>query len=214
MAGFEFVRSVGGQRDIPVKRQMVASGTITKGDGLEFSSGKLQRANAQTDKPLFIAAEDATSTSTSQTLVAMYPHGAGQNIFRVAFTPLVDGLACQSNASTTTVKVALTDGSSSDLVGGLVYVVELDQYRVITANTYSSNVVTITVAEAFTTAPTTTHTCRVVPFGFGTTALKLDSSNPHKAISNAIADLTGGNVRIWDVDMKRKVAEVVFPYIV
>jgi hypothetical protein len=54
----------------------------------------------------------------------------------------------------------------------------------------------------------------VVPFGFGTTALKLDSSNPHKAISNAIADLTGGNVRIWDVDMKRKVAEVVFPYIV
>lgn len=214
MAGFNFLKSVGGQRDIPVKLQMIASGTITKGDALEFASGKLQRCNGQTDKPLFIAAEDATSTSTSLTKVACYPHGAGQSIFEVAHTPLVDGVACNSNASTTTVICALTDGSTSDLVGGLVYIPELDQTRVITANTYSSNVVTITVAEAFTVAPTTTHTARITAFGFGTTALKLDGTNYHKAISSARADITGGNVRVWDVDLKNKVVQVVFPFVV
>jgi hypothetical protein len=210
MAGFKYKKSRAGTTDVQrPKLQMIASGTITKGDALEFASGKLQRCSAQADTVRFIADEDATSTATSLTKLAVIDTGAGLNVFEVAFTPLVNGTACESNASTTTVKVALTDGSQDDLVGGLVYVPELDETRIITANTYSSNVVTITVAEAFSVAPTTTHTCRIVPFGFGTTALKLHST-PYNGISAAIADISGGKVSVYNVNMKDRTAEVCF----
>lgn len=208
MPGFEWNQNLCGGRDVTHKLQIKASATVAAGDALEFADGKLQRCSAQADLPRYVALEGATSTATSLTKISVIPTFG--NVFNVSFTPLVNDLAGQSNATTTNVKVALADGSANDLAGGLVYVKELDETRLIVSNTYSSNVVTIVVAEAFSVAPTTTHTIRVVPFGPGTNALKLDSTNPHKAISVAIADITGGKVSIFDVDMKRKVAKVSF----
>lgn len=211
MAGFRYNNSRGGLRDVSrTKLQMKASASISKGDALEFASGKLQRVSAATDIPRYIAAESATSTATSLTLVDVIDTALGLALFDVDITPLVNGTACESNSTTTTVKVALADGSSSDLVGGLVYIPELNETRIITANTYSSNVVTITVAEAFSVAPTTTHTCRLVPFGFGTVDMKLHATNFYNSISVIRAELGSGHVVIHDVDMEKKVATVCF----
>ena len=211
MAGFRYIKSRAGTTDVARKKlQIAASATVAKNDALEFVDGKLKRVNAATDSPKYIAGEDATATATSITKIHVIDCAESMSLFEVDFTPLINGTACNSNSTATQVVVALTDGTTDDLKGGLVYIPELNETRIITGNTYSSNVVTITVAEAFSTAPTTTHTCRVVPFGFGTTALKLHASNMHNAISSAIADITGGKVSIYDVDMEKKVATVFF----
>jgi hypothetical protein len=205
---FEWVQNLCGGRDVVLKMQMIASGTIAAGDALEFASGKLQRCNAAADRPRYVALEDATSTATELKKISVIPTFG--NVFKVGFTPLVNDLAGESNAVTTTVKVALADGAENDLVGGYVYVKQLDEQRLITANTYSSNIVTITVAEGFSVAPTTTHSIRVVPFGPGTAALKLHASTMYNTISAAIADVTGGKVSVLEVDMKRKAAKIEF----
>lgn len=196
MSGFKFVKSLSGENDIPVQLEMGAGVTITAGDGLEFGSGKLARANGQTDVLTHVAVEGKTSTSGTRSLIRCLP--TASKIFSVVHTPLVNGTAAQSNSSTTTVKVALADGSSSDLVGALVYIPELDEYATITANSYTSNVVTITVGEAFSRAVTTGDTVRVLAFGFGA-APKLDSSTPYKLISNVRADATGGKTIVRDI---------------
>jgi hypothetical protein len=180
---------------------------VTKGDLLEFVDGKLKKINSQTDTAKYIAAEDGDYTSGSITKIDVIDvFGA---IAEVAFTPLVDGTACNSNASTTTVKVALTDATNDDLNGGLVYIPELDETRVITDSAYSSNVVTITVGEAFSVAPTTTHTCKVIPFNVGAKP-KYHASTMYNTLSTVQADRTGGTCTVYNVDMKKEVAEVIF----
>jgi len=218
MAGFRYIKSLGGGvTDIPRTLQMAASATIAVGDVLEFASGKLQRINAQTDTPKYLCVglngyqsttnpPSVLSTATELRKIEVIPLDYGA-IIETDITPTVDGTACNSNSTTTSLLVALTDGSSSDLVGGLVYVPELGETRIITANTYSSNVVTLTVAEAFRVAPTTTHTCRIVPFGFGDAAVKFHASNYHNAISTVRGDEASGHFAIYDVDLKRKTVQ-------
>lgn len=207
MIGFEYRETLWGNKDKRIKLQMKDGITITKGDALGFTAGKLD-APAATAFIEFIAAE--TKTAASGAIVEINVVPTAGIIWQVKYTPLVNGLSCASNASTTTVKCALADGSTGDMVGGMVYIPELDQARFITANTYSSNVVTITVAEAFSTAPTTTHTAKVIGFGPSTATLKLDGSTPKVTVSNVRADLTGGHVSIHKVDPKNSIAQVLF----
>lgn len=208
MAGFSFSKSRDNNTDvIRDDLQIAASATVTAGDALEFSNGKLQRCNAQADTPEYIALEGATSTSTSLTTIKVQE--IGRSTSYVAHTPLINDVAVNSG-STTTVLCALTDGSSSDMVGGVVYFPEQDLHRIITANTYSSNVVTITFVEPLPRAAAAGDTVRATAFGPGTRAVKLDSSNPHKAVSSARADVSGGSVRIRKVDLKKRVLEVYF----
>lgn len=208
MAGFSFSKSRDGNTDIiRDDLQMAASATITAGDALEFANGKLQRANAQADTPEYVALEGNTTTSTS--LVKPKVIEVGRSTFTVPHTPLINDVAVNSG-STTTVLCALADGSSSDMVGGVVYFPEQNEHRIITANTYSSNVVTITFVEPLPRAAASGDTVRATAFGPGTRAVKLDSSNPHKAVSSARADVSGGSVRIRKVDLKNRVLEVYF----
>ena len=197
MAGFEFVRSISGENDIPVELQIKASATVAVGDALEFTSGKLGRVDAQDDVVKFVCLQAAVATATSQTKVRVLPTVG--KIFKVTHTPLVNDVAGVTNSTATTVKCALADGSSSDLVGGLVYCKELDQYRIITANTYSSDVVTITVAEGFTRAVTTTDTVRITAFGPGDAAVKLHGTNYHNSVSSVRGDEAGGKLVIRDI---------------
>lgn len=208
MAGFSFSKSRDNNTDVMRDDlQLGASKTVSVGDLLEFSSGKLQRCNAQADTPEYVAQEDNASTSTS--LVKPKVVEVGRASFNVAHTPLINGVAVNSG-STTTVLCALTDGSSDDMVGGVVYFPEQDAHRIISANTYSSNVVTITFVEPLPRAAAAGDTVRATAFGPGTRALKLDSSNPHKALSSARGDITGGSVRVRKVDLKNRVVEVYF----
>lgn len=196
MAGFTWLKSLAGERDpFAPKMQIAASTTVTKGELLKFSSGKLTQVGA-TDSAVYLAEETATSTSTSLTKINV--KRVNNAVLKVNHTPLVNGVAANSNATTTRVKCALTDGSSSDLVGGFVHCVELNETRIITANTYSSNVVTIDVAEAFSRAVTTGDTLRVTAFGFGD-LMKGDSSTPASAIGSARGDEASGKFLLYDI---------------
>lgn len=197
MAGFSRVKSIHGVGDpFCPDRQIAASATIVAGDLLKMTNGKAA-AVAATDSAIYLATEGAVATSTSLTSIAVIR--VKDQVLKVNHTPLVSGVAAASNATATVVKCALADGSSSDMVGGLVHCPELNETRIITANTYAANVVTITVAEPFSRAVTTGDTVRATAFGFGTTALKGDASTPQNLISSARADITGGKFEIFDI---------------
>lgn len=205
MAGFSWVKSLTGTRDIRRTGHVIAavSTTFTKGDALKFTGGKLAAAGT-TDVVEYIAdATKTTAASDEETLDVIKVDG---NLFLVSFTPLLNDIAVNSG-STTTALAALTDGTSDDLKGGLVYCKETGDTRIITANTYSSNVVTITVGKAFSRALTSSDTIRVVPFGYGSKAVQLSGAS---TIATTRAAATGGKVAIYGVSMAKKQAEVFF----
>lgn len=205
---FTFIRSRDGNTDIiRDDLQLKVSGVAAVGDLLEFASGKLQRCNAQADTPEYVAVEAATATSTSLTTLKVIE--VGRSVFQTAITPLINDVTA-SSGSTTTAVFTMGAGSSDDLVGGTIYIKELDAHRIISANTYGGGNCTVTFIEPLTRAVASGDTVRLVPFGPGTRALKLDSSNPHSTVSVAIADITGGSARVRKVDLKKKVVDVYF----
>lgn len=208
---FTWIKSLFGNTDIahPRKLRLAPSKTVLKGDMLAFSNGKLDFIAAG-GTPDYQALEDKTSTANSVTEIWVKPVVKLVDIFEVPLTPVVNGTYCNSNSTATQVLVALADGSSSDLVGAIVYIVELNEWRIITANTYSSNVVTITVNEAFSIAPTTTHRAYVFNIGFGSNAVKADATTPQRGIGNARADASGGKLVVFDMEPKNKTAHVMF----
>lgn len=208
MGGFQYVNDVLAAELIDYY-QLAASQSVVPGDALKFSNGKVTPVSAQTDVAMGVARDTATSTATSITTIGVVRANNGLTKFKIFFTPLVNDLAAQSNSTITQSKVALTDGSSSDLVGGYVYCKELNETRLITANTYSSNVVTLT-HEAFTRIVTTGDTLRVIGFGPGDAAVKFGSSNPQRNISNVIADLASGKLTVHEVNLAKKFAIVSF----
>lgn len=209
---FTWVKSLNGTRDViregnaRSRLVMGASLTITKGDALKFTNGKLAKI-AATDLAEYVALETKTSASATEDAIKVV--SVSGSLFEVGFTPLANDVAAASN-STATAAICALAGSNSDLVGGLLYCKELDETRVITANTYGGGNCTFTVGLAFSRAITTGDTVRAVGFGFGTTALKGDSTNPHSNISNVAADVTGGKIAVYDVDMAKKKAIVYF----
>lgn len=207
MPAFTVVKGIAGQREEIIKVPMAVSATVAIGDACQFINGKLKRVDAQADIVTHIAAENYTTTSTEFYLVKAIPTEG--LIFENVFTPLMDDITATSG-STTTALGALTDGSSSDLVGGLIYVKQLDEWRVISANTYSSNVVTITVVEPFSRAIAAGDSIRVVPFGYGDMAIKLKASTYYDGVSNVRGDESGGKLFVRGLDMKRKAVQVQF----
>lgn len=207
MAGFKRIKSRNGIPDpSPKKLQMGASATVGKKDALVFSNGKLIRTTSQTAVVKYISNEDETSTATSKSLIDVIdPFG---QLFEVEHTPLLNDVDANSG-STTTALVALTDATNSDMVGGIVYFPEQDEYRIITANTYSSNVVTITWVEPLPRAVAAGDNVRATAFGFGG-APKLDDTTEYCAISSVQADRTGGPVTVHEIDLKRKALVVSF----
>lgn len=232
MAGFEYVPDGGVDTEVLRTYQLAASQTVYPGDAVKFSNGHVTPVSGQTDVAIGVISQvtgrpgdnptiptipeittlsplPITSGATVQLFVKVVLAYGGLTRFRIGFTPLVNDLDAESNSTITQSKVALTDGSSSDLVGGLVYCPELDEARIITANTYSSNVVTLTHL-AFSRIVTTGDTLRVVAFGPGDAAVKFGSSNPQRTIATAIADVASGKLTIHEVDMKLKRALVSF----
>lgn len=214
MAGFRWVKSVGGQRDVIEKKQLAASATVVAGDALEFANGKVQRVNAAADVVSYIALESATATATSQTMIQVVKAAGSNGVFAVPITPLLNDVAVNSG-STTTALAALADGTENDLAGGIVLISSAGQdpvtsARIISANTYSSNVVTITWLEPLAVAASSSDTLRVVPFGPGETAVKLHASTMYNTLSVVRGDETGGKVGIFAVDLAKKEAQVTF----
>jgi hypothetical protein len=112
--------------------------------------------------------------------------------------PPINGTACNSNSTATSVLVTAA-GSTNDYATGTIYIPSLQQQRTITADTVSGGVHTFTVTPAFSRAVTTGDTAIVVPFSPGSVGIEHDSTNPYQGISSQVADKTGGHVNIVKV---------------
>lgn len=115
--------------------------------------------------------------------------------------PPANGVASNANVSATSVKFdhAAANGAFAN---GMVYIPELGEQRVITADAKVSSEHTLTVTPAFRRAPTTGDTVVAVAFSKGMTAVKFDATTPSLGISTAVGDITGGHAKIHDVNLK------------
>lgn len=207
MPGFRYNKSLTGDNcDQMVNNILLAvSQSIADGDALKLASGKLTPAGSADTQVDFIAQETKVSGATD----LLYPLvvAARKNArFKIGIIPLHNEVAAVSG-TTTTVVIAQADYVGSELVGGIVYVKELNQQRVITASSATSGGnITITVNEPFTSAPAAGNKVSTVPFGIGGDP-KLLTKN---TVDTAIANKTGGPFNVFNVDMKGKAIEVVF----
>jgi hypothetical protein len=127
--------------------------------------------------------------------------------------PTVNGTACNANASTTSVLFAY-GGGATDLDLGTVYIPELDQQRNIVSGAVGAGVMTLTVDEPFSRAPTTGDTVKAVPWSKGShSAVKFDATDPSQGIDTAVANKTGGQARIEGVDLKALTVTISLPYL-
>lgn len=115
--------------------------------------------------------------------------------------PPINGTACNANA-TLTVALVTAAGSTGDYTDGTIYIPEIGEQRLITDDTVGGGVHTFTVAPAFRRAPTTGDTAIVVPFTKGALAVKFNATSPSECIGTAVADKSGGALRIEEVDLK------------
>ena len=227
VTGFFVDRSQPGVEDNIQQIRGVDGTQYSEGDAClisttEGTAGLVIQAPAQTSAPQFVFLAMVSDKSYLRPPVFDEPTAAFEflELINVAGTPIVlstqfpaatfDGTACASNASTTT--VVFSDGgvgATDDFTGGQVYINELNEQRTVVNDQYSSPNHTLTVAPAFSQAPTTGNTLRVVPWGPGYVGgVKLESAQPQQGISVAVADKTGGHVYIFDVDLALRTAYV------
>lgn len=207
MAGFSYCRSlVGNSADQMIKGpQLAASISVAVGDALVMSNNELAKATSSTTQVDFICREAKTS-GASDIVKPLLVDARLTKSFKIGITPLYNDVAAASGTTTTAV-IATSGLSSNDLRYGFVYCKELNEQRVISASSATSgNQSTITVVEPFSRAIAAGDSIRVVPFGIGADP-KLSDENE---LSVAVADKTGGPVRVLAVDLKAKQVEVVF----
>lgn len=187
---------------------MKASTQFYAGDACVMASGILTQATAA-QLPTYIFQVMITPSTALRPATANLSTTLGESALCVIaspelkfYTPLVansaptfNGTACNSNSTVTSV-VFTGAGSTNDFVGGQVWIDNLQQQRVITADSVSGGVHTFTVTPAFSRAPTTGDTLRAVPWSRGATAVKLAATVPYQGISTAVADVSGGHVNI------------------
>ena len=211
--GFRFSHTLGGQRDLlGPERELAPSIIVAPGDLLVWDTalGKLVLMTSNTGTPDYVADVDKTSTATGAETAQVVPALQNYGVWKIKFTPLHDGLVA-SSGSTTTAVIAAGSGISADVYnGGLVYCVELNETRIILDSSGSSGSnVTLTVLTPFS-ATLSGKTLRVVRWGFASAAVKLKTASVHNAIGTDAGDDTGGKVAIYDVDMQKKIALVIF----
>lgn len=200
MAGFEFHKSrIGDTNLLRDDLQLGPSVVATKGDLLIFSNGKLILATA-TSTPQFLAMESKTSTSTSLTKILVMDIRLA--LLKSQITPLHNDIAIVSGTTTTAVAAAGSGLSGDEYLGAVIYFPEQDAHRIVSASSASSGSnVTFTFLEPLGRAPVAAEKFRAVPFGPGDAAIKLSAED---AVSNALADITGGKIFIDEVRLDKK----------
>lgn len=202
MANWAFYKSLNGTKPAGTKDvEMAPSLTLATGDPCVIdSNGKVAKTGAQTDRPAFVATGAAVSTATGGETGNFLEIGRQQFIWKMPFTPLYNGVTAASGGSTTTVKLPNSPAtySTGDWIGGQVRCKETGEQRTITAsdNPTAGNTLTLTVTQPFSKT-TDGLTFSATPLGRKVTAGKLVTST-FDAPSQAIADLTGGNLQIED----------------
>lgn len=209
MSGFTFKRSLSGaSTDANVRHRLGASLSVVKGEALNLAGNLLAKATA-TGKVTHIAQEAKTTTSTQQSMMDVLPVSPDM-VFEQSFTPLYDDDTATSGSTTTAVFDCGVSGNNDDINGGLIHCVELNETRVITDSSYSSQVVTVTVTEPFSRAIAAGDTLRVCAPAEGNIAHQLDGSSPSLLVGQAVDDDSSGNVTIRKIDLENKKIEVSF----
>lgn len=125
-------------------------------------------------------------------------------IFECDVTPLLGGASAGAAAVTNTnvaQAIAAYGGSTGDFTGGVVYLPEQDWQGIITSSAVGGGNVTLVFTPPAPRACTVGDTIQALPFGVGA-APKFDSTAPSTTLSNAVADVGGGNVLVTKVEMQ------------
>lgn len=203
--GFRYVRQDGGVANDHTRAdvQLAASQTVAVGDALTVSNGELTVATSSTTQIDAIAAEAAVSGTTDIVKPACYP-ARGEKCWEVGFTPLHDNVTA-SGGSTTTAVIAQAGYSGNEVRYGFMYLHGTRELRRISASSATSGGnITLTTEEPFSRAVVNGDKISTVPFG-----IEADPKLATKAtLSSAVADATGGPVRVKKVDMLCKKAIV------
>lgn len=200
---FRFARSLSGGNDVASnKHQLSASLTVQKGDALNFTAGKLAVAGT-TELVKAIALEDVTSTSTSLSKINVIEVTDDQ-VYECTITPTIEELATGGSTTTITASEATSD---NDYDGGMIYVAELNEQRVIDDSQDTAGVVTFTVIEPFSRAIVAGDHIKAVPFSHGGSP-KLNSAGDN--LDCTVASKTGGKLEVVAIDLRNETVKVKF----
>lgn len=204
-----------------------ASTQFADGDALTITNGILVKAvaagkvhgilNAMITPASQMRPATELLTTTAGEQLQYIPAMGGQLIFETNLTtpdtPPINGTAVNSGSTTTAViTVATTDG---DYTGGTIYFPETDSQHTITLSDDTAGDCTFTFVPPAKRAIGAGDHAIVVPFAGGSSvAVKLSATTASQGISTAVADKTGGQVKIEKVDLKNKKVWVSFPAIV
>lgn len=200
-----FDKSRTNARPIPREVELEPSITVNRDSFLiKSANGKYQAPSANTDRPQAVSVASQTSTATGGEKALTLDIGFGQHIWRVPFTPVVNRLAAQAASTTTTIKVlAPATYSANDFRGGKIYCPQTGEQATIISSTAASSGASmdLVVSKPFSLASTVGVLFSATPLGLTRTAVKLIATT-FDAPSQVIADLTGGSLEIWDVDLR------------
>lgn len=165
-----------------------------------YNGQSLSNVNGSNASPLRPATPLLTTTAGEKVLGIIIDPSL---IFECDVVPLIGGATGATALSNSNAAQAICayGGSTGDLTGGCVYLPEQDWQGVITSSAVSGSNVTLVFTPPAPRACTTGDTVQALPFGVGA-APKWDSTNPHLGLSNAVADVTGGNVLVRKVRMQ------------
>jgi hypothetical protein len=228
---FKFVKSISGGKPMTIQAEMAPSVTLADGAPCEFdANSKVNLINAVADSVLLIKnGEESSSAEGGET--GMFLHAMpNDGIWKCKFTPLIDDIIGQSSGATTK-KANLTAftheayAAGDELLGGTLWCKESAQARNATRHDFlqennqkhlkiTSNDISAQDAALVVEWTTPLHasssglTFRGTPLGPKHTAVKFKSD--FSAPSQTLADLTGGKIRIIDVDLENKEVYVMF----
>jgi len=201
-----------------------ASTQFYSGDALTITNGIATRASATSKVHGILNAmitpanvlRPATPllTTTAGERLQYEPCMGGDLIYSTDMTggdvPPINGTAVNSGSTTTALITA--SGSNDDYTGGQIYFPGTDTQHTITADSVSIGVHTFTFVPPAPRAIGSSDTARVVPVSGGTaTAVKLSATDAARGVSMAVADKTGGQVKIEHVDLRNYKLYVSFP---
>lgn len=201
-----------------------ASTQFLYGDALVITNGILVKASA-TSKVHGILNAMITPSNVARPATPLLTTTAGEKLQYVPCmgadlifetdlvspdAPPINGVAVNSGSTTTALVTAA--GSTDDYTGGTIYFPQTDTQHTITADSVGGGVHTFTFVPLAPRALASGDTAVVVPFGAGSSvAVKLSGTTANQGISTAVADKTGGQVKIEKVDLKNAKVRVSFP---
>jgi len=215
--GFEIYRERSAGAESMQGIRPAANVQFVTGDACKLVGGDLAKCTAL-DKVFFLFSVLETpaallrpttpnlSDATAPMVALAEPVGGRDLIAKTqligTYAPLINGVACNANATTTQVLITFA-GASGDYTGGSIYCPELNQHRNIVSDTQGGGVKTLVLDFPFmlgknAVALTTGYTVIAVPFQAGSQGIRLLDA---QGLDTSVVGKAGGTIRIESVDL-------------